>query len=67
MCGVCRYIVSDCDSLDVLFKNQHYTKTPEEAAAKSIIAGKLHMKSCKSDYIYLNFLARASILIYNIL
>ncbi|KAL5054593.1 hypothetical protein RYX36_035275 [Vicia faba] len=33
------YIVSDCDSVDVLFKNQHYTKTPEEAAAKSILAG----------------------------
>ncbi|QHO03736.1 hypothetical protein HN51_038081 [Arachis hypogaea] len=33
------YIVSDCDSVDVFFKNQHYTKTPEEAAAKSILAG----------------------------
>ncbi|RYR12357.1 hypothetical protein Ahy_B04g069895 [Arachis hypogaea] len=32
------YIVSDCDSVDVFFKNQHYTKTPEEAAAKSILA-----------------------------
>ena len=41
---LCRYIVSDCDSVDVLFKNQHYTKTPEEAAAKSILAGKLHWK-----------------------
>ncbi|GAU51523.1 hypothetical protein TSUD_413870 [Trifolium subterraneum] len=25
--------------VDVLFKSQHYTKTPEEAAAKSILAG----------------------------
>ncbi|MQL80131.1 hypothetical protein Taro_012576 [Colocasia esculenta] len=33
------YIVSDCDSVDVLFNSQHYTKTAEEAAAKSIIAG----------------------------
>ncbi|KAA8536486.1 hypothetical protein F0562_028964 [Nyssa sinensis] len=33
------YIVSDCDSLDVFFKSQHYTKTPEEAAAKAILAG----------------------------
>ncbi|KAH0840843.1 LOW QUALITY PROTEIN: hypothetical protein HID58_092280, partial [Brassica napus] len=33
------YIVSDCDSVDVLYKNQHYTKTPEEAAAISINAG----------------------------
>lgn len=35
----CRYIVSDCDSVDVLYNSQHYTKTPEEAAAKSILAG----------------------------
>ncbi|KAF4352156.1 hypothetical protein F8388_010522 [Cannabis sativa] len=34
------YIVSDCDSVDVLYTSQHYTKTPEEAAAKSILAGK---------------------------
>ncbi|XP_010243340.1 PREDICTED: beta-xylosidase/alpha-L-arabinofuranosidase 2-like [Nelumbo nucifera] len=33
------YIVSDCDSVDVLYNNQHYTKTPEEAAAKTILAG----------------------------
>lgn len=37
LCG--RYIVSDCDSVDVLFNDQHYTKTPEEAAAVSILAG----------------------------
>lgn len=34
-----RYIVSDCDSVDVLYTKQHYTKTPEEAVAKSILAG----------------------------
>ncbi|XVF67165.1 hypothetical protein PTKIN_Ptkin10aG0098700 [Pterospermum kingtungense] len=33
------YIVSDCDSVDVYYNNQHYTKTPEEAAAKAILAG----------------------------
>ncbi|XP_048439203.1 beta-xylosidase/alpha-L-arabinofuranosidase 2-like isoform X2 [Pyrus x bretschneideri] len=33
------YIVTDCDSIDVYYKNQHYTKTPEEAAAKAILAG----------------------------
>ncbi|KAF5195738.1 Beta-d-xylosidase [Thalictrum thalictroides] len=33
------YIVSDCDSVDVLYSSQHYTKTPEEAAAISIKAG----------------------------
>ncbi|MED6133941.1 NAD(P)H-dependent D-xylose reductase (XR) [Stylosanthes scabra] len=33
------YIVSDCDSVEVLYKDQHYTSTPEEAAAKTILAG----------------------------
>ncbi|KAM1075183.1 hypothetical protein ACFX1X_020339 [Malus domestica] len=33
------YIVTDCDSIDVYYNNQHYTKTPEEAAAKAILAG----------------------------
>ncbi|CAH2044631.1 unnamed protein product [Thlaspi arvense] len=33
------YIVSDCDSVDVFFNQQHYTSTPEEAAAASIKAG----------------------------
>ncbi|XP_028781883.1 probable beta-D-xylosidase 2 [Neltuma alba] len=33
------YIVSDCDSVGVFFSNQHYTSTPEEAAADSIKAG----------------------------
>lgn len=37
--GLNRYIVSDCDSVGVLFDNQHYTRTPEEAAADSIKAG----------------------------
>jgi beta-D-xylosidase 4 len=39
LCGDYRYIVSDCDSVEVLFKDQHYTKTPEEAAAKTILSG----------------------------
>ncbi|KAL6548208.1 Beta-D-xylosidase 1 [Orobanche gracilis] len=33
------YIVSDCDSIDVFFRDQHYTATPEDAAAASIKAG----------------------------
>ncbi|KAJ0254520.1 Glycoside hydrolase family 3 C-terminal domain-containing protein [Hirschfeldia incana] len=33
------YIVSDCDSVEVIYKDQHYTKTPEEAVAKSMLAG----------------------------
>ncbi|KAF3457100.1 hypothetical protein FNV43_RR01757 [Rhamnella rubrinervis] len=37
--GLNGYIVSDCDSVSVLYDNQHYTRTPEEAAADSIKAG----------------------------
>ncbi|KAL8171261.1 hypothetical protein V2J09_023065 [Rumex salicifolius] len=33
------YIVSDCDSVGVMFNSQHYTRTPEESAADSIKAG----------------------------
>ncbi|PWA76724.1 beta-xylosidase 2 [Artemisia annua] len=33
------YIVSDCDSVGVYFDKQHYTATPEEAAADAIKAG----------------------------
>lgn len=33
------YIVSDCDSVGVLYDNQHYTATPEDAAAATIKAG----------------------------
>ncbi|KAE8076862.1 hypothetical protein FH972_015486 [Carpinus fangiana] len=37
--GLNGYIVSDCDSVDVLYNSQHYTDTPEGAAAASIKAG----------------------------
>ncbi|KAL8522715.1 hypothetical protein ACS0TY_012886 [Phlomoides rotata] len=37
--GLKGYIVSDCDSVDTFFKVQHYTRTPEEAAAAAIKAG----------------------------
>ncbi|MFS8004215.1 putative xylan 1,4-beta-xylosidase [Helianthus anomalus] len=33
------YIVSDCDSVGVMYTSQHYTATPEDAAAQSIKAG----------------------------
>ncbi|KAJ7955192.1 Beta-D-xylosidase [Quillaja saponaria] len=33
------YIVSDCDSVGILYDEQHYTRTPEEAAADTIKAG----------------------------
>ncbi|XXG39002.1 hypothetical protein AAC387_Pa01g0076 [Persea americana] len=32
------YIVSDCDSVDVFYNSQHYTKTPEGDAAKATLA-----------------------------
>ncbi|CAI9282192.1 unnamed protein product [Lactuca saligna] len=38
--GLNGYIVSDCDSVGVFFDNQHYTVTPEEAAADAIKASK---------------------------
>uniref|UniRef100_A0A5B7AKF3 Putative beta-D-xylosidase n=1 Tax=Davidia involucrata TaxID=16924 RepID=A0A5B7AKF3_DAVIN len=37
--GLNGYIVSDCDSIGVLYDNQHYTVTPEDAAAATIKAG----------------------------
>lgn len=36
---LCRYISSDCDSLEVMFDSQHYTRTPEETAADALKAG----------------------------
>lgn len=33
------YIASDCDSVDVLYNIQRYTKTPEDAAAQTLRAG----------------------------
>ncbi|XP_030487865.2 probable beta-D-xylosidase 2 [Cannabis sativa] len=37
--GLDGYIVSDCDSVGVFYDTQHYTSTPEEAAADAIKAG----------------------------
>ncbi|XP_058076928.1 probable beta-D-xylosidase 2 [Magnolia sinica] len=37
--GLNGYIVSDCDSVGVLYDFQHYTSTPEDAAADAIKAG----------------------------
>ncbi|KAL8097526.1 hypothetical protein AgCh_030594 [Apium graveolens] len=33
------YISTDCDSLEVMFDKQHYTRTPEETAAIALKAG----------------------------
>nr|XP_043606490.1 beta-xylosidase/alpha-L-arabinofuranosidase 1-like isoform X2 [Erigeron canadensis]XP_043606492.1 beta-xylosidase/alpha-L-arabinofuranosidase 1-like isoform X2 [Erigeron canadensis] len=33
------YISSDCDSLDVMFRSQHWAQTPEEIAADALNAG----------------------------
>ncbi|CAL4990569.1 unnamed protein product [Urochloa decumbens] len=37
--GLDGYIVSDCDSVDVFFNDQHYTHTTEDAAAAALRAG----------------------------
>ncbi|XP_050238847.1 probable beta-D-xylosidase 2 [Mercurialis annua] len=37
--GLNGYIVSDCDSVGVYYDKQHYTSTPEQAAADAIKAG----------------------------
>ncbi|CAL4986228.1 unnamed protein product [Urochloa decumbens] len=37
--GLDGYIVSDCDSVDVFFNDQHYTRTAEDAAAAALRAG----------------------------
>ncbi|XP_030947842.1 probable beta-D-xylosidase 2 [Quercus lobata] len=37
--GLDGYIVSDCDSVGVYYDQQHYTSSPEEAAADAIKAG----------------------------
>ena len=50
-CGS-RYIVSDCDSVDVLYTQQHYTKTPEEAAAITIKSGQFIRHKTHCSYAY---------------
>ncbi|KAG2559221.1 hypothetical protein PVAP13_8NG292100 [Panicum virgatum] len=37
--GLDGYIVSDCDSVDVFFRDQHYTRTTEDAVAAALRAG----------------------------
>ncbi|XP_073009532.1 probable beta-D-xylosidase 2 [Typha latifolia] len=37
--GLNGYIVSDCDSVGVLYNDQHYTSNPEDAAADTLKAG----------------------------
>lgn len=37
--GLDGYVVSDCDSVDVFFRDQHYTRTPEDAVAATLRAG----------------------------
>lgn len=36
---MCRYIVSDCDSIEVYYKSINYTATPEDAVALALKAG----------------------------
>ncbi|RCV39230.1 hypothetical protein SETIT_8G206900v2 [Setaria italica] len=37
--GLDGYVVSDCDSVDVFFRDQHYTRTTEDAVAATLRAG----------------------------
>ncbi|XP_062197465.1 probable beta-D-xylosidase 2 [Phragmites australis] len=37
--GLEGYIVSDCDSVDVFYRDQHYTRTTEDAVAATLRAG----------------------------
>ncbi|XP_040384644.1 probable beta-D-xylosidase 2 [Oryza brachyantha] len=37
--GLAGYIVSDCDSVDVFYSDQHYTRTREDAVAATLRAG----------------------------
>ena len=39
MDSLCRYIVSDCDSIEVYHKSINYTATPEDAVALALNAG----------------------------
>lgn len=38
---IIRYIVSDCDSIEVYYDAIHYTATPEDAVALALKAGLL--------------------------
>ena len=38
-----RYIVSDCDAVEVAYDDAHYTRTPEDAVANALLAGKDHL------------------------
>lgn len=37
--NICRYIVSDCDSIEVFYNSIKYTATPEDAVAVALKAG----------------------------
>jgi xylan 1,4-beta-xylosidase len=37
--GLDGYIISDCDYVDVFFRDQHYTRTLEDVAAATLRAG----------------------------
>lgn len=37
------YVVTDCDSIQVLYESINYTATPEDAVALALKAGTLHL------------------------
>lgn len=47
------YIASDCDSVEVMYKYMHYTDTPVESVADSILAGNNYTHQCCSNNIEL--------------
>ena len=52
-CFLCRYIVSDCDSVEVYYDDIHYTATPEDAVALALKAGRTKVAPEKKFYNFL--------------
>lgn len=54
-----RYIVSDCDSVEVFYNAIHYTSTPEDAVALALKAGtEINYDLKNSNQLVSNFIAR---------
>jgi len=46
-----RYIVSDCDSVEVYYDAIHYTATPEDAVALALKAGRTTVTYKAEDFL----------------
>ena len=51
-CFPYRYIVSDCDSVEVYYNAIHYTATPEDAVALALKAGRTKVTAAQSSTIF---------------